>query len=334
MKSQSFQILLGKYFDGAWFDIKDGLLSLILRRHVYNMNASKMITAFSQRKVETSSEQEQRIVIPVYDGRDSRVMKMMNLLENLGADLYGAIVHGSIASGEMINYSDFDGLIIIRNDVFKDKSRLASLAQKIHESKRIMFEIDPLQHHGWFVITEADLNNFPIDYLPLEVLAHSKSLLAGADLELNLRPKSKADYFSSVKKICRRIRKTAQPANRPVTLYQLKSLLSEFMMLPTLYIQARDQRGIFKKYSFEAASADFNESTWKIMDEVSEIRANWQSPEILRNTRKLRKIGYIWMKYRKKMGPAIPKALTNKLNDDFYRRMAELANQVEVNLFR
>jgi len=104
--------------------------------------------------------------------------------------------------------------------------------------------------------------------------------------------------------------------------------------LPTLYIQARDQRGIFKKFSFTAAAADFNQNTWSIMEEVSKIRQEWPLFENEVELRKFRKIGYIWMKYRKKKGPAIPKQFTARLNDDFYSRMAELANQVEVNLFR
>ena len=334
MKSQNFQTLLGKYFDGAWFNVKDGLLSLLFRQLVYYKNAGIIIDEFSQRNNETSPEHEQRISIPLYDAKDARVLRMIDKLSSVKGDLFSAIVHGSIATDEFINYSDFDGLIIIRDEVFKDQARLTHLAKVIHESKEIMFEIDPFQHHGWFVLAENDLANFPIDYLPLEVLSHSKSLLRGANLDLLIRPKEKPDYFSPVKKVCRRIRKTAQAGNRPRTLFQLKSILSEFMMLPTLYIQARDQRGIFKKYSFVAAAADFNQSTWSIMDEVSELRVQWDSFDMYRDMRKLRKIGYIWMKYRKKMGPAIPKALMNKLNDDFYRRMADLANQVEVNLFR
>ena len=334
MKSQNFQTLLGKYFDGGWFNIKDGLLSVFFRQLVYKRNASKLMDAFTQTKGEASTEHEQKISIPRYDGVDVRVLNLMDKLDSVKADLIAAVVHGSIATDEFINYSDFDGLIIIRDEVFKDKGRLTALAEVIHESKKIMFEIDPFQHHGWFVLKENDLSNFPVDYLPLEVMSHSKSLLQGNDLDLVLRQKSKPDYFSPVKKICRRIRKTAQHGNRPRTLFQLKSILSEFMMLPTLYIQARDQRGIFKKYSFELAAADFNPGTWSIMDEVSDIRAQWDSYDIYRDKRKLRKIGYIWMKYRKKMGPAIPKDLANKLNDDFYRRMANLANQVEVNLFR
>lgn len=277
---------------------------------------------------------EQKISILVYTGKDPRIQDMITFMKPIADDLIAAIVHGSFATEEVIRYSDFDGLLIIRDVVFEDKERLTKLAEHIHQSRRIMHEIDPLQHHGWFVMTEADLKDFPLDYLPLEVLSYSRSLLSESDLDLNICLRTKADYFSPVKKICRRIRKISQTRNRPQTIYQLKSILSEFMMLPTLYIQARDQRGIFKKFSFTAAAADFNQGTWSIMEEVSRIRAEWPEFENKTELKKFRKIGYIWMKYRKKKGPRIPRELTEKLNDDFYKRMANLANQVEVNLFR
>ncbi len=329
-----FQTLLGKYFDGGWLNISDGLISVLFPNFILEKNASKIMATFRQRDLSANAEHRQHLYIPIYDGNNLHVKSIMELLKSVESDLVAAIVHGSIATNEMINYSDFDGLIIIRDEVFKDKDRLIKLAKVTHESRRIMHQIDPLQHHGWFVLAECDLKDYPLNFLPLEVLAYSKLLIPSTGLELEVSIKSKADYYGPVKTLCRRIRKVAQVGNRPRTIYQLKSILSEFMMLPTLYIQARDQRGIFKKFSFTAAAADFNQSTWSIMDEVSQMRAEWPEIENQSELQKFRKIGYIWMKYRKKKGPRIPAMFLSKLNDDFYRRMAELANQVEVNLFR
>jgi len=334
MQNRNFQSLLGKYFAGGWLTITDGLISSFFHSFILQKNASKVIEAFKLEKITKGNEPIQTLSIPAYDGNNEGVKLMVNSLKELEADVYAAFVHGSFATNEEINYSDFDGLIIIRDEVFKDKDRLATLAAKVNETRMIMHKIDPLQHHAWFVMTESDLMDYPVDYLPTEVLAYAKCLLPASDFELPFVIRSKADYFSPVKAICRRIRKISKVQNRPKTLYQLKSVLSEFMMLPTLYIQARDQRGIFKKFSFTAAAADFNQNTWSIMEEVSKIRQEWPLFENEVELRKFRKIGYIWMKYRKKKGPAIPKQFTARLNDDFYSRMAELANQVEVNLFR
>jgi hypothetical protein len=58
-------------------------------------------------------------------------------------------------------------------------------------------------------------------------------------------------------------------------MYLLKSVLSGFMLLPSLYVQARTGRGIFKKFSFEAARLDFSDDVWAPMDRVSEVRQQW-----------------------------------------------------------
>ncbi|HNQ61387.1 MAG TPA: hypothetical protein PKJ62_03270 [Bacteroidia bacterium] len=334
MQNRNFQTLLGKYFAGGWFTITDGLLSALFPSFILDKNASRIIEAYESGKIIEGNEPVQTLTIPAYDGNNQDVRTMMESLKEMEDDIYAAFVHGSIATNEEINFSDFDGLIIIRNEVFGDKNRLKLLAGKINKTRAIMHRIDPLQHHGWFILAERDLLDYPVGYLPPEVLAYSKSLLPASDFELSFVVRTKADYFGPVKNICRRIRKISKVSNRPKTLYQLKSVLSEFMMLPTLYIQARDQRGIFKKFSFTAAAADFNQNTWSIMEDVSRIRQEWPKFENQAELRKFRKIGYIWMKYRKKMGPPIPGQFVARLNDDFYNRMAELANQVEVNLFR
>lgn len=59
-------------------------------------------------------------------------------------------------------------------------------------------------------------------------------------------------------------------------MYGLKCLLSQFMLLPAQYLQVRDDRGIFKKFSFSAARCDFTSEVWECMDRVSGIRLQWQ----------------------------------------------------------
>ncbi len=334
MNNPKFQPLLVKYLNQGWLNKADALLSIFFPGIVFEKNAAKLQTAYQGRKLPPATETFQHVSIPVYDGKNPGVLQMRDALKPIQGDLLAAILHGSLATDEKINYSDFDGLLIVRDEVFKDKRRLAKLAKAVYETRKIMNEIDPFQHHGWFVLTETDLLSYPVNYLPVEVLHHAKSLFPPTDVDIKLKAMIHADYYSPVKAMCRRIRKMSQASNRPRTLYQLKSLLSEFMLLPALYIQARDQRGIFKKFSFTAAAADFNLSTWSIMEEVSRIRAEWPPLDKQEELNKFRKIGYIWNQYRKRKGPSIPAVFAGRLNDDFYQRMAELANQVEVNLFR
>ena len=80
------------------------------------------------------------------------------------------IVHGSVATNEVIPYSDFDGLLIVK-DAFVNSKQLNQFKRA---SMKLILEFDPLQHHGWFQIKQSDLQNYPQYYLPFEILEHSK----------------------------------------------------------------------------------------------------------------------------------------------------------------
>lgn len=196
-----------------------------------------------------------------------------------------------------------------------------------------MLRIDPLQHHGWFVLKESDLLQYPETYLPSDVLKEAKSLLSEEEAVINLYPEHNPDYYLPLKELCRHLRKKTQFSGQPRTLYQLKSFLSEFMMLPALYVQARDRKGIFKKYSFTEASRDFKADDWSIIEEVSLMRAQWPLEMSAFQRNCFGKISYIWTQYRKRFGPGIPAKFREQLDQKFYERIASLANLSEVYVF-
>jgi len=140
-----------------------------------------------------------------------------------------------------------------------------------------MFEFDPLQHHGWFVLTEADLECYPETYFPHELFKHAKALLPEQGRKLNLQLNNETSnnptepFWNLSSKVITRLSKYDYPKNA----YRLKGLLSQFMLLPARFVQGRDGKGVYKKFSFAEARKDFSSEQWTIMDEVSEIRAGW-----------------------------------------------------------
>ena len=118
----------------------------------------------------------------------------------------------------------------------------------------------------------------------------------------------------------------------PKNMYQLKSLLSGFMLLPALYVQARDGRGICKKESFDLAGVDFDSEEWAIMDEVSEIRADW-SYEISPIKKRLMCYPHVLIRYfAKRFAPTIPDKIGYLLTAEFYSRMTELTSLMKEKL--
>ena len=188
-----------------------------------------------------------------------------------------------------------------------------------------MLDFDPLQHHGWFVLTELDLKFYCNVYFPVELFKYAKSLFddKGLELEISLRESSfetRKAFEKMADAVIRKIENRQYPAN----MYQLKSLLSQFMLLPALYVQAKNGRGVFKRESFDLARIDFDSADWAIMDEVSQIRANWDC-EISAFKKRLMSHPHVLSRYfTKRFGPEIPKKIGGVLTDEFYSRIKKL----------
>jgi hypothetical protein len=116
---------------------------------------------------------DSQFTIPVYSGGHDLIISLRTLIETEFRDLFKAvIVHGSIATNEVVNYSDFDGLLIVK-DNYRSDPRLGVF---LNRSMKIVYDFDPLQHHGWFVITESELNVYPECRLP-QIIFESSMLI-------------------------------------------------------------------------------------------------------------------------------------------------------------
>jgi len=280
------------------------------------------------RAVPGNNYSSQCISIEFYNGKNPAVRKMMEYLSNnLSGDLAGAYIHGSLGTGEEEEYSDFDALVILKNEVFKSRRRLMKVAGKLRESLHIMYDFDPLQHHGWFVLTEADLQHYNDSYFPVILFKYSRSLLEDTGRELHLAPvDSNADADKFFRNVAASILSKLDRTNYPNNIYQLKSMLSEFMLMPALYMQACKGEGVFKKDSFQLAENALVCGFWESMREVSSIRKNWKydlSPSerwMMTRVHPLRK--YV-VNYA---APHIPEAIAVKLCDKLYSSMRSLTH--------
>lgn len=215
--------------------------------------------------------------ITPYEGANPHARRMMAELEPLAPWLAGAYVHGSVGSGEELAYSDFDALVILRDSVFDSATTLARVAAQLGRLRRHMFAYDPLQHHGWFALLEGDLANYCQAWFPAALFPWCRSLLPDTGRRLRLRPRdSTAEYRAAFDGLASATLR--QIGHRPPLddAYRLKGLLSQFMLLPSLYLQARDGTAVFKRESFALAARDFPPAAWSAMERVSAVRAAWR----------------------------------------------------------
>lgn len=274
----TFQKTLPRYINGGPFSRIDHIRSCIFPKFFFTKNANYVLRLYDDFKSSQQSNTNEVILnIERYEGENHFVHEMIDYLSiNLNQDLVGGYVHGSLGTYEELPYSDFDALVILKEDVFESEKRLSDVAFKLWKAKSIMYQFDPLQHHGWFVLAEINLSNYPEHYFPLELFRYSKSMFTkvGEKLSVQVQP-SKTEMIKAFNRFAQNTIDTVQRYYYQQNIYQLKSFLSEFMLLPSLYIQAKEGEGIFKKSSFDLARRDFNPNDWGIMDQVSTMRLEW-----------------------------------------------------------
>jgi hypothetical protein len=333
-----FHSYLVQYINIGCFSKVDYILSLINSSKLFSRNALKAIRLYEEvsvKNAESIKRTESPIELKVYNGNNTFVHEMMSRLHSeLNIDLFGAYVHGSLATNEEIAYSDFDALVILKDAVFENEARLLNAASKLHSLQQVMHEFDPLQHHGWFVMTESMLQDYPSLYYPVELFQHTRSLLKNQGLNFSVQIKEtthqkfQTPFYHLSNGILNKLKKGYRAKNS----FELKSLLSEFMLLPALYLQAKSHMGVYKKDSFPLAEKDFEKEAWEIMNEVSSIRTEWNYqlspiPKYLLSHRNytIRKIG-------RKYAPKILDSISEKLSANFFERMTHLTQQMQSKL--
>jgi hypothetical protein len=323
---QRFRRHLYKYINGEFLSWQDSLVSIIAPSAPFFRQASKICRQYEETFYASPDQiSSDHVKIEVYQGRNSHVIQMMEFLSDLQDDLVGAYLHGSLGTYEEVFFSDFDALVIIKDKVFETPELLARVAHKINSAQAIMFDFDPLQHHGWVVLTEADLKSYPEDQFPRELFRHAKSLFPhhGREFSIFIQDSSQ-NVRQGFENISKSTAKLIARSKSIRNLFELKILLSQFMLLPSLYVEMRDGKGIYKKSSFEAARVDFDPEDWSIMEVVSSIRDKWFyeiSPRWRRLVTKPAKFSRFLARTR---SPAVPKGIREILTDDFYKRMSHL----------
>ena len=267
------------------------------------------------------------ISITVYEGANPLISSLHQLVNSSYPDLFLAvIVHGSIGDGNEIRYSDFDGLLIVKDEAWESPQ----LASFIRASQKRIFQYDPLQHHGWFMIKESDLKAYPEAYLPAVVLETSALIWPSKPMDLEIGKQASYDFQKSFDHLSDHVLSKVKRGWRPNNMYQLKSFLSEVMLLPCLFLTALDQAPIDKAQSFKASELRFPQLNWEAVKVASHIRADWEYALNPIQRFFMGRPDRFWRKVtEKKLAPGIKKGLAEKLNANFYAQLEELIKQMK-----
>lgn len=274
---------------------------------------------------------KQQIFVEAYRGDESIVGLITELIESRYSELfYAVLVHGSVASDEVISYSDFDGLLIIR-DSYKNSTELAKF---IKESMSLIYRFDPLQHHGWFILTENQLSDYPENQLPFAVLKEARVIYPNeGGLDIIIAYDEANDYGKNLVTILESIDQRLRLGWRPKNAYQAKSFLSQIMLLPSLYYAAKNNCGICKKDSFPLVEPDFSKDAWKVQQLAAQIRQGWDynpGPVYRRflgmNKNIIRKVAQNYL------SPRISPGDNMLLGEEFFRLTVQFVDEIRRNI--
>lgn len=180
------------------------------------------------------------------------------------------IVQGSYGDFTNTEYSDLDLVVFLNQSVVESRKKRAKFKTILR--KKIMpliYSIDPLQHHGVFLLWPELCKCYLENILPIVVYSH-----AWAIKQINIR------FTCSSKKITPRLPgllRTIFSEYKRVEIsnnfYHIKRFLSHIMMVPCIYFMDRGTY-IHKSKSFAPFIRKF-QAISQLMSDVSEIRRKW-----------------------------------------------------------
>lgn len=324
-KQDAFHEALSRYLNGDLFSNVERLCWFPMRRkHICSKYAESIVAKYrtlnnySESGTVTGQPIKKRIT--PYNGKNASVLALRRYLSrHLSAELHSAYVHGSLATQEEVNYSDFDALLIFRDRIFESSARLAATCFHSIRSQTILWNWDPLQHHGFFVLTESDLQSYCGTYFPPVLFDFAKSIIPTRDgrLSLFVRPSHQED-IGAISRMLDSVERKLRNNQYPHNYYELKRLLSQVLLLPSLYLQSLGTP-VFKRNSFNLARSDFTSEQWQAVAEVSDLRHHWDfRPSILC---RFSPHHFLTTLFQKKLGQRISRPLRDRLTPDFYDRI-------------
>ncbi|MBP6511150.1 MAG: hypothetical protein KA347_00630 [Bacteroidia bacterium] len=267
------------FLEKGYVTSRDRKLSLLFP--FYTSHIAQGVFSKISTKTGSPVDTDSKVTPSVYTGNNTvvRLIQQQFHGSTLTA-IKAALVHGSIGDGNEIEYSDFDGILIIDPREIKSAKHLFELHQLIKKTELLFFEQDALQHHGWAIFLLDELRDFKDHLFPLDLIQNGKAIYPSTEITLEARISSDRDQYKILlHNLCTSIIHKASQLSTLRNQYIFKNLLSEIMLLPAAFLQAKYLKSISKKESFSKLKNDFPSIDPTILDWVSEVRLNWtQAP--------------------------------------------------------
>lgn len=214
-------------------------------------------------------------------GKDNRVKTFLEHLLNwrMKSDFFvkHLIIHGSLATKDITNYSDVDALLVVADETLMDEQLFKQARQSILQMTKHILDFDPLQHHGFHLIPESLVGKYPQFYLPISVFDDARVVGEPEILTLVFKPCVTGQFVQHT--LRRLLSHLSQTKKKPKSIYNAKLFLSSFMLVPALLLQA-EEITISKRQSFDEFKKRFTLAEWEPMAWATHIRNEWPRFEL------------------------------------------------------
>lgn len=185
-------------------------------------------------------------------------------------------VHGSWADNTRTSFSDLDDFIVV--DDLMPTSLITKLKAELWLNKvdMRMRRIDPLQHHGHWIINASQLANYDNSYMPIIVLKNAIRVQGAT--KINVQVNVEKSSLGIIKNIYNCTKSTEflfkKYIQNKINVFEMKGLVGNILLMPAYVFQARGE-WVSKKHAIESSEELFSREACEAIKTCSEIRNQW-----------------------------------------------------------
>jgi predicted nucleotidyltransferase len=228
-------------------------------------------------------------------------------------------LHGSYADNSTTPFSDIDDFIII-DDTQLTKEELIFVNNELKKIENSFYQIDPLQHHGHWLVKKSELEDYNNSYIPLFILDNSIVILGDSNIKANINfDKTIKGLHNNIKVTCKNIELFYKKyKDNLLNIHYLKCFVGSIVLLPPLLFQLKGFN-YDKKTSIEKAGELFLDFSLDLIKWATDLRNNWfqivNSKEFKNFVNEQKNVGLEnWKSYSEQNSPILKIDTLSKIN--------------------
>jgi hypothetical protein len=223
-----------------------------------------------------------------------------------------ALLHGSWADNTNNAFSDIDDFIIIDRSKINSKKHFYKLISLLNKIDMSYCRIDPLQHHGHWLVCKEELSRYDNSFMPLFIMESAKRILGQKEIFAHIdENKTNEGLKNNVINTCKNIEKLHKKyLENKINSYEMKGLVGSFVLMPSFLVQLQGLE-LNKPEAIKYSSKIYSREAQMCIIWATDCRNNW-TIITSKKTFKMFKLAtkfctnpHIWRRFSKKYSPKI-----------------------------